>query len=361
VASVFLLAACLTLLSVHQVTHAQSGQILLTKVLNRDSNVVRVGEVLSFTIALTNTSGFTLTKVTLVDVYSHTILGFSRAVPPPDRVNPDTGVLTWTNVASPEIGLNRSLTFTLFFTAEHPRTAVINFVRAQDITGTGQSLASSAETSRTDRVIGGAAPVYKSLSPDSIPQVGAVLTFTHLITNDGAALLTRLPLTDTYNPDFLQFHFALPTPTITTPAGLLVWTDLTSYFGDIPPFYTVVVTTVFTATNWVVNTTVNSASVQGALDEYNNDLAANVAQVPITIIDTQPAPAATPEDDDDNIVIPAPTPTVTPTPVVTKSAALQAPLYLPETGWLTLYRIALPVLGLFLAIVGWMLVKRYNH
>ena len=80
----------------------------------------------------------------------------------------------------------------------------------------------------------------------------AVANFTsndvHILTNDGAAFITFLPLTDTYDPAFLQFHFAVPTPTITSPPGLLVWADLTTYFGNITPFQTIVMTTVFTAT-----------------------------------------------------------------------------------------------------------------
>jgi uncharacterized repeat protein (TIGR01451 family) len=58
----------LSLWQIQQVSQAQGG-ITLTKVLNRSSNVVRVGERLSFTIILTNNSGFTLTQVNLIDTY----------------------------------------------------------------------------------------------------------------------------------------------------------------------------------------------------------------------------------------------------------------------------------------------------
>ncbi|MBN1217327.1 MAG: hypothetical protein JXM69_00240 [Anaerolineae bacterium] len=363
IAAILLGAATLSLLHVKKISLAQNGELVLTKTLNRSNNVVRVGEVLSFTIALTNTSDFTLTHVTLIDEYAHTVLGFAGAVPPPDTTS--TGLLTWTNVASPPILPLQSITITLFFTAEHPQTAVVNFARAQDIIHTTGSLTQTAQTSRTQEVIGGAAPVVKFLSPPgSVPQAGLLLTFTHIITNDGAAIMTRLPLTDTYDPTFLQFHFAIPTPTIVSP-GLLVWTDLTTFFGHIPPFGTVVVTTVFTATTQVLNTT-NAASTEGALDEYNNDLAAGAAQVPITIIDDIPTPASNDDSDDqdheDKTDRSTPVPTLTPTPAqeITTGNQIDSsyPLYLPETGWLQDRHLMGPFLGIILLLIGWHLVRR---
>jgi hypothetical protein len=162
--------------------------------------------------------------------------------------------------------------------------------------------------------------------------------------------MTRLPLTDTYNPAFLQFKSAIPTPTIVTPPGLLVWTDLTIDFGDIPPFGTVVVTTVFTATTQVL-TTVNQASTAGATDQFGNDLTAGETEVPIVIV---PEPNPTPivpksgepedrgnDDDDDEGGLPAPlptptalafAPTVVPTSQLTSQTSLTLPTTLPETG-----------------------------
>ena len=55
IAFALLLITLLSLLHVSVVGLAQGpGDILMTKTLNRATNVVRVGEVLTFTIALTN-------------------------------------------------------------------------------------------------------------------------------------------------------------------------------------------------------------------------------------------------------------------------------------------------------------------
>jgi uncharacterized repeat protein (TIGR01451 family) len=307
---ILVIASGFLILTLSSLQGAQAqGPIDMTKTLNKADNVVRVGELLSFTISLTNNSAFSLTNATLLDNYDQTTLAFARAVPPPSTHDSSAGIITWTNVATPPILPGQGIRVTVFFTAEHPRSAVVNYARAEDIIDSRGSITQTAETSRTQEAIGGSAPVLKySSPPGSMPMAGLPVTFTHLITNDGAAVMTRLPLTDTYEPAFLAFHFAIPTPTITTTPGLLVWDDLTDYFGDLDPFETIVVTTVFTATTKVVSTT-NRASTEGAIDVYSNDLTAGEAEAPITIIDS-PSTAT-----------PTPIPTATPTPVPTLTPA----------------------------------------
>jgi len=332
-----------TCLSWLPTAHAQ-GPITLDKVLNRSSNVVRVGELLSFTISLENSSLFTLTHVTLVDEYDQEVLRFAWANPAHDLIDPGTGVITWTNVATPPIPLGQSLFFTVYFTAEHPRETVVNAARAQDIVDSNGSVSVTAETSRTQESIGGAAPVFKSLHPpDAMAVQGLPLTFTHVITNDGAAVMTVLPLTDTYDSSFLEFSYAVPTPT-TVLTGTLAWSDLTTYFGDLDPFESIVVTTVFTATTQVVGT-VNEASTEGALDVYDNDLTAGAAQVPITIIEG--SPTATPTSTAQPTSTPAPTqtptrrantpvpaqPTATPVPATATATSTPVAVLMPETGY----------------------------
>ena len=238
-----LLTMFLSLLFVQQVGLAQGGgPITMTKTLNKSSNVVRVGEVLSFTIALTNNSAFTLTSVTVVDEYDTSVLAFARAIPAHDNHTSATGTITWSNVATAPFPLltippGQGITLTVVFTAEHPKPTVVNKARAKDLIHSMGMLSQTGETSKTQEAIGGSAPVFKALQPpNSTPQAGFPITFTHLITNDGAAIMTHLPLTDTYDPAFLQFNTAVPTPTIISP-GLLVWTDLTSDFGNISPLW----------------------------------------------------------------------------------------------------------------------------
>ncbi len=367
-----LLSTLFSLWQVQQISHAQGGgPITLTKTLDRADNVVRVGEVLTFTIGLTNNSAFTLTGVTLIDTFDNTTLAFARAFPPESLVN--SNVLSWSNVAAPPIPPNQSIFVTVVFTAEHPRTTVVNAVRAQDLVHSSGQLTETAETSQTNKAIGGSAPIVKFLAPGVTPEAGQRVTFTHIITNDDAALMTHLPLTDTYDPAYLDFLLAIPTPTITSPPGLLAWDDLTNYFGDIQPMATVVITTVFSATTQVLNT-VNHASTEGARDQYDNDLTAGSAQVPITIINLAPTPSRESDNDNDNdnesapaptattVTVNTPAPTTTPLAnqsiTATEIAVSSLPKFLPETGLRSSNRWLVLGLGLGLLALGGYLFKK---
>jgi hypothetical protein len=378
IATAIFLAAMVSLWQTQQISQAQSGDIVMTKVLDRPTNVVRVGEVLTFTITLTNESAFTLTSVTVVDNYDNTSLAFAGAIPPIDQHDPGAAVLTWTNVAVPPIPPGQTISLTVVFTAEHPKPAVVNFARAQDIIHSSGALSYTAETSQTQDAIGGSAPVFKTSWPTgTIPITGLPITFTHLITNDGAALMTFLPLTDTYDAVALQFNYAIPTPTIISPPGLLVWSNLasTTYFGPISPFQTIVVTTVFTAVTNVISA-VNEASTEGAQDEYDNDMTGGQAQVPIIILpaptdtptpeptpaDTAtPVPTNTPKPRQEEQPAPAPTATATPIPFPTATATATSvpfPTVLPETGRSNAVNLALLLVGVGLLAAGWAFLAR---
>ncbi len=366
-----ILLTMLSLLYIQSVTKAQGGsEVTLTKVLNKADPVVRVGEVLSFNITLVNNASFTLTQVTLVDEYNigagnpqNAPLAFSHAIPPADQHDINTWTLTWTNVATPVIPPGGILEFTVFFTAVHPQTALVNRAEARDIVGDQNSVENIAAEDNTGEAIGGAAPIYKATDPpDFEPQAGLPITFTQIITNDGAAIMTYLPLTDTYDASFLEFNYAVPMPTFTSP-GQLVWDDLTNNFGDLPPFASVVVTTVFTASTQIVQGE-NQASTAGARDEYSNDLTAGQALVPITIIgaeeeEEQESNNNDDDDDDDDDTVntttqPDQTVDTQDTDINTETnedvfSGQNAPRFLPDTGYRPRNSFTIPVF-LFAAV-----------
>jgi hypothetical protein len=132
--------------------------------------------------------------------------------------------------------------------------------------------------------------------------------------------------------------------------GILTWTDITSPLGDLPAFGTISVTVVFTALT-STNDSINQASISGAVDWYDNDLAGGADDVPITIIN-QPAPTATPGPT--NTPQPdAPAPTHTPTPTATATATAVPAAAFPETGIAPTTNVApiTAVLALMAAIV----------
>jgi uncharacterized repeat protein (TIGR01451 family) len=375
IALTVLVLVFISLLHIRQASRAQGG-LILNKLLNKSSPVVRVGEVVSFTITLNNNAGFVLTNVTLVDNYESSVMAFAGATPVgPDIHNPASGLIQWNNVAAPPIAIGEMLTFTLFFTVEHPETnPVVNRVEAQDIMGSNSSISNTQAMTQVNEANGNAAPLVKFLSPPgSLPQVGLPLTFTQVITNDGLALMTFLPLTDSYDPGVLEFNFAVPPPNVVSP-GQLVWTDLTNDFGDLAPFETVVVTTVFTAVRRASNT-VNEASTAGALDQFNNILAEGRAAAGIRIIGDEPVSPPDDgddgdDDDDDEESAPASplpgSPAATPEmvapsdePAVSSQGIFSdsnAPRYLPETGQLETHKVDILFWGVVSFISSWLLL-----
>jgi hypothetical protein len=326
----------LTLALSAQSARAQGGDIYVDKQLGRAAPVVHVGEYLTFTILIRNDAAFTVTTLPLSDTYNAAVLGYKDAVPPPDNVDEPAGRIDWNDLTIPfgDLSPGQQIVVVVGFIAEHPETAVVNRAEVHDALGASGALSGTTSTVTDTESVGGSSPVDKELLGGLIPQAGLPLTFTIVITNDGYTTMTVAPLVDTYDPTVLQFSHAVPPPDLADAAnGVLTWTDVTSWTGDIPAHGAVSVTTVFTALTAIGNTA-NRAEVSGASDWYGNDLAGGADDVPITIIEgPTPTPGATPT--------PAPTPAPTqpaPTPVpitvvpAPTTTIAPTPAFLPESG-----------------------------
>jgi len=92
-------------------------------------------------------------------------------------------------------------------------------------------------------------------------EVGDTITFTVQVENTGGVPLTVVPLSDTYDPTYLEFVRATVSPDSTTPAGTLTWNDLTGS-GDLAPGASITVKVVFRALAETSSTT-NTATVSG--------------------------------------------------------------------------------------------------
>jgi uncharacterized repeat protein (TIGR01451 family) len=361
------LGICLFCLA--RVSQAQGG-IVVDKRLGRATPVVRVGEYLTFTIAIRSEASFTIVTLPLSDTFDSYILAYADADPPPNGVTTTTnpGQLLWFDLTDTfgDLSPGQTITVTLGFTAVHPTAATVNAARVEGAEGSSGEQVGEAEGSAEGETVGGSTPVQKSLDPPTATlRVNSPITFTITITNDGAATLTFLPLEDTYDPAVLLFHRAIPAPSLVlTASGVISWFDLTVPLGDVPPDSAVTVTTVFTAL-MPATSALNSARVAGARDQYENDLAAGADQVPIMIIEDTPVPAPT-SPSSPSLPTPTPWSTATPAPTVTPSAIpsltptlLLAPSVLPETGdprgipVLVLFSGLVAVMGLTVAVWGW--------
>ena len=313
-----------------QTVQAQTSDILVDKQLQRTDPVVRVGETLTFTIRIENQSAFTVTTLPLSDTFNIDVLGFANATPAPDSVDPATGRLDWTDLTTffGDLPPGQVITVVTEFIAEHPATAIVNQAAVHDAQGNNGDLNGGDDTDNSGEAVGGSLPLEKRINEGITPTLGMPITFTISITNDGAITVTVLPLTENYDPAVIQFSNAVPPPDlIDEVTGILTWTDITTALGDLPAFGSVDVSVVFTALVATFDS-VNEASISGAVDWFDNDLAGGADQVPITIIDDT-APTATPNPT--NTPQPgAPAPTSIPTPTATATAVPAAAL--PDTG-----------------------------
>lgn len=322
-----------------QPARAQGGEIFVDKQLGRADPVVHVGEYLTFTILIRNDSTFTITTLPMSDTYNAAVLGYADASVPPDSIDTGAGRLDWADLTTffGDLPPGQSVLIVVGFIAEHPQVAVVNAAEVHDAQHASGLLSSTLSTYTGGEAIGGSSPVDKELLAGLNPQVGQPLTFTIVITNDGFTTMTLAPLMDAYNPAWMAFSYAVPPPDVVdSVGGILIWNDLTTQLGDVPPHGTLSVMTVFTAM-MAVDGAINHAEVSGGVDWYGNNLGGGGDDVPITIIGapatSTPAPTATPvptarpTQRPAATSVPASTPTVTPVPTPTVVVPL-----LPKTG-----------------------------
>ena len=116
--------------------------------------------------------------------------------------------------------------------------------------------------------------VEKTLaSPASGPaHVGDTVTYDIAVTNSGNTTLTTVPITDTYDTNYLIYAgLANPPTDNNADDGTLNWSDITASLGDIGPGETKHVTVSFTAKAGTQSlpgdVTTNTATVSGAQDQ----------------------------------------------------------------------------------------------
>jgi hypothetical protein len=325
----------------------QAGTLALelTKTL-QGSDVVRVGQMLTFTIRLRNTGTISITHIPLLDEYNAAVLRLERTSPlsTTSSVTPaaELGTISWTDLPTATVGgplpPGQSFEVVTVFRAIAPREVTVNRARAETLLGWGGATGAGGSAEDQGRAEGGRLLVDKGLAPGQTPRSGAPITFTIAITNDGAADVVRVPLRDTYSTTHLLFWRAEPPPSaVVTAAGRLEWGDLLPGLGlsRLRPGQVVTVTAVFTALRSIDGAVVNRAEAFGVRDEFGNEVAApRRAEVPIRILPgpaeatprpATPTPTPTPRPERERerpTDTPEPTPTATPAATVTATAGL---------------------------------------
>jgi Domain of unknown function DUF11 len=293
------------------------------------SDVVRVGQYLTFTIRITNTGTISIAQLPLFDDYEAQYLRLERATPPPTTSSP--GSITWTNLPtatlSGPLAPGQSISVvTVFRVIAASDGVTVNAARTGTLLGVGGQSGAGGDDSDGGTAVGGRVIVEKGLAAGAAPFSGQPLTFTITISNDGAADIVRLPLQDTFSTEYLQFWRASPRPTSVDPAaGELRWDDLLPVMGltRLRPGQLITVTTVFTALKSVDGAVVNRAGAIAVRDEFGNEVAApRQTEIPIRILpgagEATPTPRPRPRDD-------KPSEESTPTVAATQTVATAIP------------------------------------
>jgi len=133
----------------------------------------------------------------------------------------------------------------------------------------------------------------KILNTPEPVSAGASLSFTIRITNTGDAIVTTLPLTDTYDVTYLSYdslNGSMPATDNNTDDGYLDWSDLTATEGDLAPGGVIEVVVYFTALK-------DSSGLAAQSPCVNAGESCNVAAINNAMAGAQPVPPVEGSDD----------------------------------------------------------------
>lgn len=353
------LLACLVLFAAGLLltppTQAQDLGLAISKTL-RGSEVVQIGQVLEFSIRITNTGTLTVTEIDLVDEFVGAIVAPSGVGPfsrPGDPPLSDTApynydgaeTISWALLGgAAELPPGESLEVIVRLRAIRPTDSLqtVNFARIERAVRSDGQTSGGGSASAPARPNGARLPMSKTLGAPAPVASGLPITFTIVITNDSLVDIVSLPLRDVYNPAALRFESAQPPPlSVDQVGGVLVWDDLLTITGRraLAPGESLTVVTVYTALRDITSA-VNTAEVRGARDEYDNAVEPAQAQAPIRIVGptatatatasaTATATAAPTEAPTDEPSRPRPSATAPATATIAATAALTATVEAP--------------------------------
>jgi len=239
-----------------------------------------VGDLVTFDITITNASGTIITSLPLEERFEDTYLQFVSATPQPDNILGNT--LRWNDLTGPaphgfggDLGLNNSVRVRVNFRAKDcpPNQAAADVATVTGAIADDLPVPTASATGSVDI----ACPKVSLTKTLTSPASGMIwpgvtgqdqATFTLKIQNTGNKPVTTLPLSDTYNPDHLEFVRAVPPPTSSSP-GTLTWANLAGS-GPIQPGQTVAVLVTLKAVGCPPDQlATNTVSIQGAVATHN--------------------------------------------------------------------------------------------
>jgi hypothetical protein len=275
------------------------------------SEVVQVGQILTFKIVIENTGTVSITHIEAEDNFVESIVApsgtgpFAKPDDPPlsepagtfDGVN----TIVWDDLVESlpggALAPGEQIEIFVHLRAVHPseQLQTVNEARIREAIAYDLRKELDIRDDVPSDVRGSNAPVTKKVANVGDIVVGTPVTFTIEIRNGGLSPIRNLPLSDEFNPSVLEFVQAVPPADLAdTTNGLLKWDDLLVTLGreQLGPGETIKVVTVYRARR-ATDLSVNKAKVDMAQDEYGNTLAPDDSNVPIRIIPANTATATT--------------------------------------------------------------------
>jgi uncharacterized repeat protein (TIGR01451 family) len=182
------------------------------------------GDLVSFHVAVTNTTGLTLTNVALYDTFDPQCFDFHDASLPPDSVAP--GQVTWNNVGP--LGPGDAVSIDVRLQAMAPCGLTRNCIRAEAAMPGGPTLTGvhCAEVELKGEQRPGLSLAKRRPQPGPVA-VGTTFEWHLVVENTGGAPLATIPLSDLYDTVHLRFVSASPAPDAVDAAkGLLEWANV---------------------------------------------------------------------------------------------------------------------------------------
>jgi uncharacterized repeat protein (TIGR01451 family) len=235
--------------AVVDIVHAQIG--MAKTLVSPTGRPAVTGETLVFRITLTNEGDAVLLPVELSDTFDTNLMSFVSATPSEDSLVGN--VLTWTNLGP--LGLGGSTVVTARFTAVRSGVGT-NVALATPDTTNGIPVPPATSSAPHEAVSPGVGIVKALVSPSGRPAVtGETVVFRITVTNSGDVTLDTVPVTDTFNTNYLVFASASPAQD-SLAGNVLTWNNV----GPLLAGQTAVVTARFTAARSGLETNFASAS-----------------------------------------------------------------------------------------------------
>jgi uncharacterized repeat protein (TIGR01451 family) len=240
---------------------------------NKSVNIARVAphQIVTYTILITNTGNVTINPVRVTDTLD-TGLTYQTgtANPAPNAINGQQ--LVWNDVAGGK-GLKPGASTQITLLAA-VTTTIGTYGNSVAVDGDypGGTITPPLTDTVSTVVEDPSVDLDKEMSVPGV--VGDLITFTIRITNTGPSILDQIPLFDSFTGPIQYVGGTPQANTVDQVNKLLAWNDLTTFFGDLAPGQSILVTTVFrlTTTDTEFSMT-NSARLTGADDVF--DIEAN--------------------------------------------------------------------------------------